>query len=328
MNNPLSLVLLQQTGFHQIALQADEDGPVESPTEEISEGALALWESFLEALPRMGVAATFIIAGWLAARVVRSLLARTWRRRHTESFAVVMSKLVSWFILSVFVLAALTVTFPSVKPVDLLAGFGFFSIAIGFAFQDILENTLSGVLLLFREPFRGGDQIEVEGIKGTVQGITIRETRVLTFDGQLVVVPNADVYKNAIIVRTANEHRRDEFAVGVAYEADLEETCALIVDTLASIDGIDDDPGPEALVDQLGASTIDIRARFWSDSSQGNMVNVRSDAITAVKRALDDAGVEMPCQIVALQSTSSFAAALHDAESVTPGGSVLGAAAV
>lgn len=304
-------------------LYQDADDPeVESVSEEVGEGALRLWESFLEALPRMGVALTFVALGWVISRIVRRILRTTWMRTHTESFARVLSKLVGWIVLAVFVLGAITVTFPSVQPVDLLAGLGFFSIAIGFAFQDILENTLSGVLLLFREPFKGGDQIEVDGITGTVEGITIRETRIVTFDGQLVVVPNADVYKNAIVVRTANEIRRDEFVVGVAYESDLEIACDLIVDTMREVAGIDSTKGPEALVDNLGASTIDIRARFWTDPHQHNVVDVRSRAITAVKKALDDAEIEMPCQIVALQATSSYAAALHDHEPVTAGGSV------
>jgi len=305
-----------------LLLQDADDPQVESVSEEVGEGAMRLWESFLEAIPRIGVALTFVLVGWIISRIVRRVLRHTWMRTHTESFARVLSKLVGWFVLAVFVLGAVTVTFPSVQPVDLLAGFGFFSIAIGFAFQDILENTLSGVLLLFREPFKGGDQIEVDGIKGTVEGITIRETRIVTFDGQLVVVPNADVYKNAIVVRTANEMRRDEFVVGVAYESDLETTCELIVETLAGVEGVEQVKPPEALVDNLGASTIDIRARFWTDPHQRNVVEVRSNAITSVKNALDAAEIEMPCQIVALQATSSYAAALHERGEVTPGGSV------
>ncbi len=309
-----------------MAAQTQDDPNVESPTGEVEEGALRLWESFLEAVPRIGIAITFIIAGTLVAWAVRRLLASYWRRRdRTESFARVMSKLVSYVVLGVFVLAAITVTFPSVKPVDLLAGLGFFSIAIGFAFQDILENALSGVLLLFREPFQSGDQIEVEGATGTVDGITIRETRITTFDGQQIVVPNADVYKNAIVVRTANEIRRDEFVVGVAYEADVDEACELVVEALASVEGVSTDKHPEALVTELGASTINIAGRYWTESPQHNLVTVRSEAIKAVKRTLDDAGIEMPSDIVALQATDSFKAAVQGTAEVTPGGSVAAA---
>lgn len=291
--------------------QAGATNGVESASEEVEEGALRLWETFLEALPRLGIGATFVFAGWVVARLVRIVLRRHWCRRQTPSFAMVMSKLASWCLLSLFVLAAVTVTFPSVKPVDLLAGFGFFSIAIGFAFQDILENTLSGVLLLFRQPFQGGDQIEVDGIEGVVEAITIRETRLVTFDGQLMVIPNADVYKNAIRVATARERRRDEFVVGVSYDADLDEAQRVIESALARVDGVADEPSPAALIMSLGVSTVDISARFWSDPHQGDLLRTRSRAISGVKTALDDAGIEMPSEIVELEATDSLRRALH-----------------
>ncbi len=231
-----------------------------------------------------------------------------------------MSKLAGWILLGVFVLAATAAAFPSVQPVDLLAGLGFFSVAIGFAFQDILENTLSGVLLLIRQPFESGDQIEVHGQTGTVEAITIRETRITTYDGQLVVIPNRDVYKNVIRVQTHHEHRRLSFTVGVAYENDAPEACAVIVDALKTVDGIVESPQPEALVSQLGVSTVDIDARFWCAAPQHDARVVQDAAIVAVKQALDAHGVEMPADIVALQATPSFRAAIQGDADVTPGG--------
>lgn len=106
--------------------------------------------------------------------------------------------------------------------------------AVGFAFQDILENTLAGVLLLFRQPFRSGDQIEVKEQSGTVEAITIRETQIWTFDGQLNLVPNRDVYKSVIRVQTHHELRRLEFVVGVAYENDPTDAINLIVAALTA----------------------------------------------------------------------------------------------
>ncbi|NNE94590.1 MAG: mechanosensitive ion channel, partial [Acidimicrobiales bacterium] len=166
-------------------------------------------------------------------------------------------------------------------------------------------------------------QIEVEGLRGTVEGITIRETRITTFDGRLVVIPNADVYKNAIVVTTANDLRRDDFAVGVSYEDSLTEAQELIVNALESVEGVSTDREPEAFVTDLGVSTVNIAARFWANPIQHNVVEVRSDAIIAVKRALDEAGIEMPCDIVALQATDSFAAAVHDNGKVSASGSLL-----
>ncbi len=293
----------------------------DTPSAEVADSLGTMWESFLEAIPRIGIAVVIVIIGWMAGRIVRAILRRTLSRNQTESFTRVMSKLAGWVVVSVGVLIALTVVFPSVAPVDLLAGLGIFSVAIGFAFQDILENLLAGVLLVLREPFHAGDQIEVDGHTGTVEEITIRETRIKTFDGQRVLVPNADVYKNAIVVRTAFEQRRADVVVGVAYEADLAEAQRIIERAVAEVDGVAADPAPEAFVTELGTSTVNFQLRFWTASQQHDLVETRDRAIRAVKDALDHAAVEMPADIVALQATPSLAAALHGGE-VTPGGAV------
>lgn len=223
---------------------------------------------------------------------------------------------------AIVVLLAMAVTFPSVKPVDVLAGLGFFSVAVGFAFQDILENTLAGVLLLFRQPFRSGDQVEVLEQAGTVAGITIRETQITTFDGELVIIPNRDVYKNVILVSTHQEQRRQHFAVGIAYHNDAAEATRVIHDALRDVDGISVDPGPYARVRQLGVSTVDIDAFFWSDPRRFDGLVTLDLAVKSVKRALEEHEIEMPADIIALQATPSFSAALRGSEEITPGGNL------
>jgi len=299
-----------------------QDSPLQDPTDEISEGARNMVESFLEAIPRLGVAIVITLIGYLLSRLIRWSLHRIFCRTQTESFARVMSKLAGWVVFVSFALAATAAAFPSVKPVDLLAGLGFFSVAVGFAFQDILENTLSGVLLLIRQPFESGDQIEVQGQTGTVQAITIRETRIKTFDGQLVVIPNRDVYKNVIRVQTHFPERRLTFVAGIAFENDARRASEVIVQALRSVDGIDRDPAPEALVAGLGVSTVDIEARFWCDPHQHRVRVILDEAIKTVKEALEAADIEMPADIIALQATPSFRAALQDDADVTPGGGV------
>ncbi len=292
--------------------------------DQVSDSAADLLDSLLRALPRVAVALAVLVLAWLLARGLRWALQRWLSRHQTPSFTTVMSKIAGWVVLTVGFLAGVTIVFPSVKPVDLLAGLGFFSLAIGFAFQDILENTLSGVLMLFRQPFAAGDQIEVQGHTGTVQAITIRETRLKTFDGQLILIPNRDVYKSAIRVQTHFEQRRVSFVVGIAYENDPAEAADVIVAALREVAGVATDPAPEALVDNLGTSTIDLSARFWCDARQHESLLVAHHAIDTVKKALDEAGIEMPADIVALQATPSFRAAVQGDADVTPGGSVKG----
>lgn len=296
--------------------------PTDEAADDVRESAQSIVDTMLDAIPRLGVAAVIIVVGWVIARVVRAALRRVFCRSQTPSFAQVMSKVIGYLVVLLFVLAAIAVTFPSVKPVDLLAGLGFFSVAVGFAFQDILENTLSGILLLFRQPFESGDEIEVGDHFGRVERITIRETRLVTPAGELIVIPNRDVYKSALTVQTHFPVRRIDFTVGIAYENDPVEACALIEEALKNVDGVESDPTPEALVVRLGVSTVDIDARFWCRSRQHGSRVALSAAIAAVQRALDDRDIEMPADIVALQATPSLRAALHDDGDITPGGAV------
>ncbi len=292
------------------------------PEEEIAESAKSLWAQTLDASPRVGVAVAIILVGWVVSRGLRWALRRRFSATQTPSFATVMSKIASWIFVSVVVLIAIAITFPSVKPVDLLAGLGFFSVAVGFAFQDILENTLSGILLLFRQPFRSGDQITVMDRSGTVQGITIRETKLTTYDGELVVIPNRDVYKNVIDVHTHHEDHRLDFVVGIAYENDAGQAIEVIEEAIARVPNIRSNPSPLAIVTELGVSTVDITVYFWTDAHRLESMTTRDVAIRAVKLALERADIEMPAEIVALQATPSFRAALSGDAEVTPGGGV------
>ncbi len=125
-----------------------------------------------------------------------------------------------------------------------------------------------------------------------------------------------------IRVQTHFERRRIAFVVGIAYENDPAEAAEVIVAALTRVEGVDAEPAPEALIQTLGVSTVDLEARFWTASPQHGSRLVLHRAIDAVKTALDEAGIEMPADIVALQATPSFRAALQGDGDVTPGGSV------
>ena len=279
--------------------------------EDIRDTATSLYDTLVAALPRLGVAVGIVLAGVLLGRGARWLLRRRFTRTRSPSFAEVMSRVAGVMVVVLAVLVALTVTFPSVQPVDVLASLGFFSIAIGFAFQDILENSLAGILLLFRQPFRGGDQIDLDGQRGTVEGITIRETRIRTFDGELLIVPNAEVYKNRLLVQTAYPEKRWTFVVGVSYEDDLDTARTAAIDAVTSVREVLTTPPPLALVVELGPSTVNIEVQFWTGSRQGDGLQARDRVIDAVKTAMDANHVTMPSEIIELAARSSLADALR-----------------
>lgn len=292
-----------------------------SEVDELQESATGVWTTFLESLPRVGIAIGVLVAFVVTGRLLRPLVRRRLVRRRTPSFVRVFAKLTSSAMTVAGVLLGLTIVFPSVRPVDVLTGAGVLTIAAGFAFQDILQNLLAGILLLFRQPFRGGDQIKVGEVTGTVEEINIRETVITTFDGRRILIPNAKVYTDVIHVQTAHAAIRSNFVVGIAYEADMAAARRIATEAVACVEGVVSDPPPEALYVELDSSTVDLDIRFWSDAHQLEMRRTLDRAIEAVKTAFDTHGIEMPSQVIALQATSSLAAALRGDE-VTPGGSV------
>lgn len=199
-----------------------------------------------------------------------------------------------WGSVQFSVLVVATIVFPSVEPADLLATFGIGSVAIGFAFKDILQNWLLGLLILWRQPFRPGDQIVSGGHEGTVDHIEARATLIRTYDGQRVVIPNSDIYTRTVVVRTAFPTRRSEYDVGIGYGDDLAKASRVILEALRGVEGVERNPAPEAIPWTLGESSVAIRVRWWSDSRHRSVVLAQGRVIAALKRALGEAGVDLP----------------------------------
>ncbi|WP_436795858.1 mechanosensitive ion channel family protein [Actinospongicola halichondriae] len=262
-------------------------------------------------LLRIGVGLGVVIVAYIVSRVTRRVLEPRLTARQTPSFGRVVSRLVGWGIVSVAVIFAVTLASPSVKPVDFIAGLGVFSIALGFAFQDILSNLLAGVLLIIRQPFQQGDQIEVNGFTGTVEGITIRETTLKTFDGQRVIVPNADVYQSAIQVLTAFGERRTSLEIGVGYDDDLGVAEDVILDACRGVEGVLADPEPQAYLIGLGDNAVVFDLRYWTDPHQADVRRVEHLVFRAVKERLDAEGLDMPFPVRTIEAAPSLVAALR-----------------
>ena len=214
--------------------------------------------------------------------------------RQRDNLGRVLGGFVKWAVLVTGALLAATIVVPTLKPGDLIAGLGVSSVAIGFAFKDILQNWLAGLLILIRQPFEVGDQIEIDGHEGTVERIETRATIMKTYDGERKVIPNSDVYTNAITVKTAFDLRRSQYDIGIGYGDDVDEACRVILEAVAGCEGVAEDPAPEALPWDLAASWVTIRARWWTRSPRAEVVRTHACVIQAVKRALDEARIDMP----------------------------------
>ena len=253
-----------------------------------------LGHGFFYMLPNIGIAVLvfglFILAAWGAQRGIAGVL----RTQGRTDLGVLLGGFAKWALLLLGGLVAATIIFPSIKPADLFSALGVGSVAIGFAFKDILQNWLSGLLILYRQPFRRGDEIRSGDFEGVVELIEARATLLRTYDGQRVVVPNSDIYTRAMTVRTAYPKLRSEHDVSLPHEADVEQACAVICRTLGTLDGPEREPPPEAIPWELAGSTVNIRVRWWSSSQRASVVHARGQVIAAISRALTGAGIGQP----------------------------------
>lgn len=171
---------------------------------------------------------------------------------------------------------------------------GLAGLALGFAFKDIVENYLAGLLLAVRRPFDQNDHVVVESFEGKVVRLTPRETILMTLDGNHVRVPNALVFRSPMLNYSRNPRRRFQFEAGVGPVDDLAVARETGIAVLREMEGVLDDPAPEALVMEIGESWVTVRFLGWVDQRQAEFSRVRSEAIRLVKLRLEAAGVSLP----------------------------------
>ncbi|KQI68961.1 mechanosensitive ion channel protein MscS [Loktanella sp. 3ANDIMAR09] len=245
-------------------------------------------------LPNIAVAVVVILLFWLFARGIGSLVRRAAEKRGRPSLADVGSSLVKWALIIVGLMLAVTIVAPTIRPGDLLAGLGVGSVAIGFAFKDILQNMLAGILILLRQPFEVGDQIISGGHEGTVERIETRATLIKTYDGRRVVIPNADIYTDSVVVLTAYDILRSELDVGIGCNDDWKEARRILEETCGSIEGVMADPAPETIPVAQGDFANIIRLRWWTKSPKKDRIHIRGEVIQETYIALDKAGIDLP----------------------------------
>ncbi len=252
--------------------------------------------SFWEVLPQLVLSLLFILFVWLVVRAVRWALPKFLRRARMRRALVDVLLMLATVSLWLFgLLIAVTIAFPTITPGRALTALGVGGVAIGFAFKDVFENFLAGVLLLIREPFSIEDYIECEEIDGQVEEITIRDTHVRQTDGQLVVAPNAMFFKNPVTIRTAKDVRRTTIIAGIAYGEDVDEAREVITRAVKSVDAVRDDVRDvQIFAKEFGDSSINFEVTWWTGSKPVDIRSSRDKVVAAIKRALDEAGIEIP----------------------------------
>ncbi|NJN87286.1 MAG: mechanosensitive ion channel family protein [Leptolyngbyaceae cyanobacterium SL_7_1] len=238
------------------------------------------------------VFAIFFFVARVLKRTVRQL---TRSHRQARNLGLVLGRLAQGTTVLMGLFIALSIVIPSIKASDLVQLLGISGVAIGFAFRDILQNFLAGILILLTEPFQIDDQIVFKDFEGTVEQIQTRATMIRTYDGRRIVIPNSELFTNSVIVNTAFEHRRLEYDIGIGYGDDIDTARQLILEAIDEIDAVLKTPAPDAIVVGLADSTINIRARWWvQPPRRADVLAVQDRVLTQIKTKLTAHGIDLP----------------------------------
>ncbi len=257
-----------------------------------------MWTGFIAILPNLAIALLVLFLTWIVAKfAVRIADKLTGKSNMREDLRQLVETLVRLFIWLVGIMLALIVAIPGFTPTGMIAGLGIGALAIGFAFQDIFENFLAGILIMLREKMRIGDLIEVEGVLGKVEKITLRETYIRQLSNELTIMPNSMLFKNAVKILTDDTVRRNEVVVGVSYDTDLEVAQKAIEEAMKTVDAVVQDRPVIVYAQEFGGSSIDFLVQWYAQSAARDLRQTKSEAIKAIKKGLDAAGIDIPFPI-------------------------------
>lgn len=261
-------------------------------------------EDFWFFLPKIVFAIiVLLIAIYIGRRVKRIAQKRMSKRTDDPLLAKFIAKVFQWGIILVGL--ALAMHFVGLGGIarGLLTGAGITGVVLGFAFRDIGENFLAGVLLAFNRPFDVGDTVESDTIKGVVKTLDLRNTHIRSFDGKDIYIPNAMILKNPLLNYTRDGLLRFDFVVGIDQEDDADKARTLILDKINELDGLLKDPAPVVAVEELAKSTVNLRVYYWVNlfEFKGSALDLKTTAITQTKEILINEGFTLPADIQELK---------------------------
>ncbi len=262
------------------------------------------WGKLLYLLPNLLLAILiFTIALWLARKIRIALEGKLAGKAHDRITGKYIALVSKWLIIIVGMLLVLQTLGLSGVAGGLLASAGLSAIVIGFAFKDIAENFLAGLILAFNRPFEINDTIEVDGTLGKVKELHLRTTHILTFDSKDVFIPNGIILTSKVTNLTQNGLIRMDFVVGIDYNDNIQEAINLIEKTALGVEGVLQEDPPYATVEELGTNTVNIKVFFWAETSDYKkaVLLLKGSIMQAVTKALLDNGFGLPANIQELK---------------------------
>ncbi|RJS94121.1 mechanosensitive ion channel family protein [Salinisphaera sp. Q1T1-3] len=252
------------------------------------------WAEFLTRLPLIGIAVVVLALTWAITWISLRLARLLAGARARPSLVRLVERLLKLIIWALGLLLAAIIVFPGISPANAIGGLGLLSVAVGFAFRDTFENFFAGMLLLWKYPFEAGDFIESGDILGRVERINIRMTELRQTTGELLLVPNGQLFKNPVVVLTDQPERRISIMTGVAYGVDLAAALEVIDTATRDCEQVQRDRPVQVFAHGFGASGMDIEVAWWCGATPLAVRRSRSEVVVAIKAALDAAGMEIP----------------------------------
>ncbi|HEX8057104.1 MAG TPA: mechanosensitive ion channel [Novosphingobium sp.] len=250
----------------------------------------AMIRGLIQSMPSMVIALILLVITWFAARFAVSIAERLTRGAHMrENLKQLVETLVRLVIWLAGLMIAATIAIPGITPGSVFAGLGVGALAIGFAFQDIFQNFLAGVLIMLRDRMRIGDTVECDGIIGKVERITLRETHIRAGSNELTIVPNSVLFKNPVKITTDKPQRRFQIVVSVGSDHDLDVAADTIRKAVESVENIDDKHPVAVLAQEFKPGAVDFLVQWWAAAREKDAFT--DQVIRRVKRALDDGDI-------------------------------------
>jgi len=260
---------------------------------------ISWFETLVIMLPNAAFAVLVVVLFYLMAKLARKVSGKIIGRFSDNiSLNKLFATLVYSLVLGLGLFMALGILDLDKTVTSLLAGAGIIGLALGFAFQDTAANFMAGIIMAIRKPFRSGDIIESSGFFGRIVRVNLRTTEMITFDGQDVLIPNKQVFQNAVINYTKTTQRRVDIAVGVSYGDSLETVRKITLNAITKLPMVLEEQGVDFYFIEFADSSINFEARFWIDYTEHrDYMQARSEAIMTIKEAFDQNSITIPFPI-------------------------------
>lgn len=263
-------------------------------------GKLTNWfENFIKLLPNLALAALVIIIGFFLSKLLRKFALKMVRKvSHLETINNLFASFMYIVGVGVTLFTALDILNLDKAVTTALAGAGILGLALAFAFQDIAANFMSGIFMSFRRPFNVGDLVKLGDHRGRIDAINLRDTTIITLEGQLLIIPNKEVFQNAIENYSITGVRRLDLKVGVSYGDDLELVKDVTIKAVENLSERDNNKEIELFYEEFGDSSINFNLRIWlTNPEQKTYLSARSNAVMAIKNAFDASDITIPFPI-------------------------------